>query len=311
MRRVCIFACFFVLSSLEASVSLSHLIESDKEACLEELEKSTDAQLWNVFLEGQAKLFFGPEFTWIGKGSWCQGADNVLEIGSGNGSYLYLLSRQFQEKIFKGIEKLSEPVKQADEQYAGARLVFQEGDAEILNDQLIDSADIVLFRLTLQHLKDSDSALRNAAQYLSPNGYVLIIDSCDMAKRTSHPTPAIDEALQLVAASQEKGGKGNRKVTLDLLKTLENKTSSLSNLYEVVFSNLDADGNVISDSVRFEGEPHRKLYFNHNLLFLTLLHRTYHIPVDLNRAYDELQDYLNDENAWTCPGVHFLVLKKK
>jgi hypothetical protein len=98
---------------------------------------------------------------------------------------------------------------------------------------------------------------------------------------------------------------------VELLQTLEAKRSPLSDLYEVVSSNLDIDGNVIADCVRFQGEKSRLLYFNHSLLFLTLLNRTYHVSVDLDRAYDELQDYLKDEDAWTSPGMHLLVLKKK
>lgn len=39
--------------------------------------------------------------------------------------------------------------------------------------------------------------------------------------------------------------------------------------------------------------------------------RTYHVQIDIQKAYDELKEYLNDENAWTVLGMHYLVLKKK
>lgn len=299
------------LSCLEANVSLSNLIEYDKVTCLERLEKAEDAELWDFFLAGQAKLFFDSEFQWILKQVWWQQSERILEIGSGNGAYLSKLSNKFQEKTFLGIEKLSKFVTQANVLYAKDKLAFREGDAEIFDTQLINSADIVLFRLTLQHLQDSTTALKNASHYITSNGYVFIIDSCDMAMRTSHSITAIDEALQLVAECQSKQGKGNRKVTLELLQSLESEKSPLSNLYEVVFSNLDAAGNILCDSIRFEGERDRRIYFNHSLLFLNLLHRTYQIPIDLNKAYNELQAYIEDEGAWTSPGIHFLVLKRK
>lgn len=311
MKKIFMTACFIALSCVEATVPLSDLIKTDKTTYLENLEKATDAQLWDVFLEGQSKLFFDSEFAWMAKGIWWQEAKSILEIGSGNGAYLYKLSQQFPDRTYKGIEKVQQPVKDANERYAGPSLTFQEGDAEVFDEQLVNSADIILFRLTLQHLKDSFIALKNAAQYLSSNGYIVIIDSYDKAKGSSHPISAVDEALELVAEVRKKAGKGNRKVTLELLQMLENKQSPLSEFYEVVSSNLDINGNVTGDCVRFQGEKSRILYFNHSLLFLTLLHRTYHIPVDSNRAYDELQEYLYDENAWTSPGMHFLVLKKK
>ncbi|MCH9633396.1 MAG: hypothetical protein S4CHLAM7_01210 [Chlamydiae bacterium] len=95
------------------------------------------------------------------------------------------------------------------------------------------------------------------------------------------------------------------------VKAIEMKSSPLAELFEVDYSNLDLDGNVIGDVVRFEGEKDKALFFNQNILFVELLHRTYQIPVDLNKTWNELQAYLIDENAWTSPGVHFLVLKKK
>lgn len=311
MKKVFTIVCLFVLSCAEATVSLSNLIETDKATCLEELEKATEAQLWDVFLEGQSGLFFDSEFAWISKGSWWQEAKNILEIGSGNGAYLYKLSQQFQDKEYKGIEVLSQSVKDANERYVWPHLTFQEGDAEVFDNTLVSSSDIIMFRFTLQHLNDSCAALENAAQYLSPNGYVVIIESYDKAKSSSHPVCAIDEALELVAEIQKNSGKGNRKITLELLQMIENKQSPLSEFYEFVSSNLDINGNVIGECVRFQGEKSRILYFNHSLLFLALVHRTYHVPVDLNRAYDELQDYVNDSNAWSSPGMHFLVLKKK
>lgn len=299
------------LSSLNAEVSLRHLIEYDKEMCLEKLEQSTTEELWDIFLEGQAELFFEPEFQWIASQSWWADAKNILEFGSGNGAYLSKLSDQFPEKNFFGIEKLSLSVKQANERYAKDKVKFQEGNAEIFNEQLSNSAEVVLFRLTLQHLKKPLSALQNAWEYLQSNGYVLIIDSCDSAKKTSHPITAIDKALELVAEAQRNNGIGNRKITLEILQMLENQQSPLSELYELISSNIDTTGKIVYKNICLEGERIRERYFNHNLLFLTLLHRTYHVQIDIQKAYNELKQYLNDENAWTVLGMHYLVLKKK
>ena len=135
MKKIFTIAYFLALSGVEATVPLSDLIKTDKTTCLEELEKAADAQLWDVFLEGQSNLFFDSEFAWIAKGIWWKEAKNILEIGSGNGAYLYKLSQQFQDRMYKGIEKLSQPVKDANERCAGANLIFHEGDAEVFDEQ--------------------------------------------------------------------------------------------------------------------------------------------------------------------------------
>nr|MBA3816603.1 hypothetical protein [Parachlamydiaceae bacterium] len=145
----------------------------------------------------------------------------------------------------------------------------------------------------------------------SPKGYVLIIDSYDPAKRTSHSISELDHLLALVAEKQVNSDKGHRKISLEVLQLIENQQSPLSDLYEVVFSNLDVKGDVVNENIRLIGEDRRKLFFNHNLLFLTLVHRTFQVPVDLSKGYDELIDYVADENAWWVIGMHCLVLQKK
>jgi len=92
---------------------------------------------------------------------------------------------------------------------------------------------------------------------------------------------------------------------------LENQQSTIGQLYDLVFSNLDIHGNTQYESICLKGERNRKLYFNHGLLFLKILSLTYQLPVDLSKAYDELKDYLDDKNAWNIPGMHLLVLKRR
>jgi len=311
MKRLLILACFLAVSFLEAEVSLSNLIEYDKETCLERITKADNSELWDVFLKVQADLFYDKEVRWIEQGIWWTQSQKILEIGSGNGAYLSKLAAQFQEKAFQGVEKLPQFVKQSKESYEDLRLGFQEGDAEIFNPQLEHSADVVLFRLTLQHLKDPTKALENAWHYLKPGGFILIIDSFDKARKSSHSLNANEAAMQQVAERQREQGRGNRKVTIQLLNDLEINKGPMSDLYEVVFSNLNPAGEVLSETFRFEGERDRKLLFNQLLLLLTLVNRTFEVPVDLDTAYDQLKDFLNDEAAWILPGMHHMVLKKK
>jgi|GEM_PF-3781081 len=63
---------------------------------------------------------------------------------SGSSDYLAMLANQFQEKTVQGIEKLPLSVKQANERYAKEKLNFQEGDAKVFNNQLLNSAEAVI-----------------------------------------------------------------------------------------------------------------------------------------------------------------------
>ncbi|MDP1834298.1 MAG: methyltransferase domain-containing protein [Chlamydiales bacterium] len=311
MKQLLVLASCLFVTCLSAEVSLLSLIENEKQVSIERLENATTEELWDAFLAGQADLFFDMEMNWMANEAYWQQAQNILEIGSGNGSYLFGLATHFADKSFQGIEKLASSVAQAYKLPEKDNLLFHQGDAEVFDERFTDTADLVLFRLTLQHLEKPFLALENAWQYLSENGYVIIIDSCDSAKQGSHPITQIDDALDRVADLQSKNDeKRSRKVTLSILQQL-NSESSLSNLYDVVFSNVDEQGNSVHESIRLDDQLKRTQYFNHGLLFLSLIHRVYELPVDLDKAYDELMAFANDEEAWTIPGFHFLVLRKK
>lgn len=311
MKNSILLTCFLILSKLNAEVSVKNLMECDKSLCLQLVEEAQTEALWDVFLENQADLFFDGEAKWIEGMSWWSGCERVLELGSGNGSYLSRLAERFPNKSYLGIEKLSPMVAHSNARFAGKRIGFQEGDAEVLIPELRESADVVLFRLTLQHLQDPVAALQNAWHYLAAEGYILIVDSCDGARKSSHRVRSIEEAEKKVAERQQNGGRGNRKVTIDLLKAIESGASPLSALYDVAFTNLNADGEMLSEVMRLEGEKDRRLGFTQGLLILSLFQRSYQIPVDFDLAYEELKACSEDPTAWSIPGAHFMVLKKK
>jgi tRNA G46 methylase TrmB len=125
IKKWAVFVCFLVLGHLEAEVALSNLIAYDKAVCLERLEEATTEELWDVFLAGQAELNFTTEFHWLSNKKWWQKAENVLDIGCGNGAYLSKVANQFPEKKFLGIEKLPLSVKHANERYDLATFFYQ------------------------------------------------------------------------------------------------------------------------------------------------------------------------------------------
>lgn len=290
---------------------MENLLAYGKVACLEKLEKANDAQLWDVFLEGQASLFFESESIWIAKQAWWREAQKVLEIGSGNGSFLHKLSQGFPQKAFRGIEKSSSFVKKANAQHAAENLTFFNGDAEVYDAKLKKSSDVIIFRLALQHLNNPTKALKNAAEYLEPSGHIVIIDSYDKGYKSYPKIAAVDEAILLASEAQKRHGIGNRNVSFKLLQSINSEKTELCDLYEINFSNIDTKGDVICDIIRLEGSLARRRFFNHTLLLLALFQRTYHIPVNLEKAFGELQTYVCNKEAWSCPGMHFLSLKKK
>lgn len=304
-----VLATFFL--PLGANVCLDHLEQYDQETCLEMLEAIELADLWSHFLSGQTNLFFDQEAGLITSESFWQEAKSILEIGSGNGAYLHKLSGRFEDKQYVGIEKQAKLVEQSTQQFGQVGLEFREGDAECEYEDYFHLFDVVLFRLTLQHLKNPRLALEHAYKYLKEGGHIIIIDSYDAAKSSSHPLPSFAEASRQHNEQNKKEMKGNRQITMEILKELQNGSEPLNECYEVARTNLDEQGTPIGKRIKFESEQERKLYFNQILLFLDILHKERNIPVDFRKAHEELQVYLEDDQAWICPGIHYLVLRKK
>ena len=303
---------FFLIPwfGLGAKMHLDKLLEYDTSTCAKILQEADLSDLWNYFLKGQADLFFSQEAEFLADEKGWTRAQNVLELGSGNGAYLYHLSEVFQDKQYWGVEKQPKLVTQSNAQYGRLGLIFEEGDAEQENEQFKDQFNAILFRLTLQHLKNPKLALQIAHKYLKKDGYIIIIDSYDPSKCSSHKIRSMEEASLQHNELNKANLKGNRRITIEILEDLQNDSSLLSTLYQATRTSLDLNGNRLEKGIRFESEQDRMQYFNHALLFLGILNKGYGILVDFSKAYNELQVYLKDEKAWISPGIHLLVLKK-
>jgi SAM-dependent methyltransferase len=270
---------------------------------------ASDERVYKALLEGQADFFSESDTSWLAEHRWWNSAQHVIQFGRGIGNYLSGISSTFPEKTYVGVESDLSFLDQETAQYAHNDLSLMEGKIEVYDPSLDETADVVLLRLTLQHLDDPEEALRNAARYLKPNGHVLIIDAFDKVRSTFPAMPAVDEALDRVRAVQAKGHQGNREASHDILKSIIDNKSSLSNIYAIEYSNIDRDGHA-----SYQPELYRQAsaaeYFNHTLLILTVFHRKYDICIDFDQAYDELENFIHEEGAWSKAGAHFLVLSK-
>ncbi len=299
------------LLSMGALLGSDDILKREKQSLLYFLQNTNEETLWDIFLEVQADLFFDREIQWlINNSGWIE-AEKILEVGSGNGAYLSRLARNDPSKIYEGLEKEQRFVQKAQQKFNTDNISFFEGDAEVFNPEKVNSFDVVLFRLTLQHLNNPRKALKNAWKYLKSNGHIVIIDSYDPARKTSHPVHCIEKALEQMSALQKKkSAQGNRRITIELLNDISDPEKDLRNLYSLAESNLDINGKILYETILFSGEEDRKKLYSHMLFFLAIVQKKYNISTDWEKAYKEIRGYYDDKDAWLSPGLHFLVLKK-
>lgn len=307
------FLIFILLNSclfLQAGANLERLLDYDQETYLEELSKAAICDVWNAFLNVQSNLYFGKEVDLIARNNFWQTARNVLDIGSGNGIYLNKLATKFVDKNYLGIEKQPHLVEQANKQFGRFGLAFREGDAEIYNKEQAGLFDVVSFCVSLQHLQNPRVALEHAYSYLAKQGHVIIIDAYDQGRKSSHVISTLEDASRQHNELNQKKNKGNRQITMELLRELQNKSSTLSELYEIAYTNLDIHGNSLGDEVKFESKLERELYVNLVILFLAILNKEWGIQVNYSKAYEELKIYLKDDASWVSSDTHILILRK-
>jgi len=284
-----------------------------KEQLLNRLESTDLDNLWIQFLKIQSDLFFDKEFAPIFDQTWWNEARDVLEIGSGNGDLLVKMSAAFPDKKYVGIDQQSTSVARAQEHFQSDRLTFVEWNAECFQEAFSDRFDVVIFRLTLQHLKQPRIALEHAYRYLKKGGHVYIVDSHDSSRQSSYPIPLLDKAVKDLNEQNRNRGKGNRLISLEIQKELNNQSSSLSPYFSVQMSNLDDDGHDTRDcpqvmiSSRDVGASYRDYY----LLFLEILNKGWNIPIDFEQAYEEASYFVENKDAWLRSGKHILLLERK
>ena len=290
---------------------LDHLRDYDVGTVQKLLQESRLFDLWDHFLRGQARLMFSNhDKEWFSQKKWWNSANNVLEIGSGNGSYLSLISEAFPNKKLEGVDFNSKYVDQATAEYAHQGISFRLGNAEEELPAHQGRFDVVFFRFTLQWLKHPERALELAHRYLKPGGILLIIDSYDPAAHSSRVIDSLENSVRQLHERTRETAKGNRRISMEILTKLQEGTSPLSRLYRVHHTSLDGNGNRLERGLCFESQDELERYLNQNLLFFGILEKQYGISVDLPTARREIQSYIDEKGFQTAPGVHYLVLEK-
>ncbi len=262
--------------------------------------------LWKEFLIVQTNLFFPHEKELLSQHVFFSAAESILEIGSGYGFFLMKLAQTFPEKTFTGMDRDRARI---DLSQSFSNLHFFHLDAEEEQSQFFHRFDLVIFRLTLQYLRDPLRAFSIATRYLKPNGHFFIIEAYEPVKSAFPPLPAFDEALDRLNQLPSI----QRTISLTLLQKIVDPADSFHPDYSVVFTNLNPDGTLFSPKLMMEvkSESQLNLYSQFHFLLLMLIHRHFGIAVDFFRAKEEFNTLLSTSGCFIRPGRHELITKKR
>lgn len=267
-------------------------------------------KVWDYLLDFQIDLNFEEEKNFIIFHLHQLQDLSVLEIGSGNGRYLYEVSQALPGSKCTGMDFDPHFVNLSEERYPS--LFFTQGNAEERNEQLIGKFDVVIFRLVLQHLEHPYEALKHAYHYLKPQGRIFIIDASDTHRLCYPPLETMKKGVKELNLFKAKKGQGDRKITLRILQDLTADQGPLKNLYKVVASSVDENDQwTYASRAIYRSDKDKEIYFHQILLFLVLLKKVWQLPVNIKEAYQELILFLKREDSYFSPGFHWLCLAKK
>ena len=96
---------------------------------------------------------------------------NVLDVGTGNGAFIYVLKKIFPEAIITGVDPDLESLESARKYHPD--VTFAEMEAEKLNfDE--NTFDALSISMALHHLPKIKKGLKEMKRVLKPNGYIII-----------------------------------------------------------------------------------------------------------------------------------------
>ena len=185
------------------------------------------ARYWDNLLDLQTELMLPLEWPLFYRSDQWGAAHTVLDIGCGNGRYIYEISKKFPNKSYIGIDQSTELINIAKSKY-GSNIKFIECD---FND-FQESVDFVIARALVQYLPSIEGFFQRLNTVIRPGGGMLIIERDDiMPFHFEPPAENIVKAVYSVEERQEQN-RVNNVSTITGLANAYNQQKSISLINE-------------------------------------------------------------------------------
>lgn len=273
------------------------------------LQEAPTGDVWDRYLKLQVELFADGEIKYIQDHSKIDQAENVLEIGSGNGSFIKNLSKYFCDKQFIGLEKDTLYLEKTLSDHSFENVKFIAGDAEELSEELIGKFDVVIFRFVLLHLKNPLVAIERALAYLKPGGELLILEANDMAHVTSPKISFVESCFAKIEERNKQLGKGDRDIAHKIFK--EFKSLDISKLCKIKYANINSKGEIQEHLCVCKGKEAAFKTTEFFRCFFELVQRYYKVDLDIEKAKSELRNFSMAKDPVYKWGALFLNFEKK
>ena len=164
--------------------------------------------MWNELMKRQADFSMPLELGfYYGLEGWLTAKD-VIDLGSGNGSYIFNLIDRFPAKNYTLVEKnpdlATKGTAYLDTQTEDFRKNVSIVCAEI--NTMTGLYDLIIARLLVQYLKFPDEIFVIGRRLLNSTGNLVIIEADDSVQMFWPPTPTIEEFFRRFRQSRQAAG---------------------------------------------------------------------------------------------------------
>ncbi|MGD8652139.1 MAG: class I SAM-dependent methyltransferase [Desulfobacterales bacterium] len=258
-----------------------------------ETQDSNLFQIWDEIQCVQTNFCFAQEISaYYMSERWTKTAANILDVGTGNGYFLKMVSECFPDKSYTGIDISEEFIEKARRDQENSNISYEIQDYFDVQGQF----DFIIMRLFWQHLplKQLENALIKLETLTKPGSGVLITDAWDKARIFKPDLPEFRKVISAYTQQQIEIDR-DRNIIERLLKEVVQR-----NKWEV-----KCDLKIIIPST-----------VNNNLL---LFRRAYdlwirlfeclgELKIDYTAARQELEKWQTDMSAYTQAGLRVVRL---
>lgn len=177
-------------------------------------------QIWDTMQRLQTDFCLVQELTAFYTSNQWLNAQNVLDIGTGNGYYLTKIANYFPDKTYLGIDNSHEFIDIAMKTKTSNQIQYKQGNAF----EVEGSYDYVIMRLLLQHLSDIPALLDHIAKITKPGSSALIIDAYNSTRLFQPPLPIFCDFFTAFSKHELMNGR-DRNVNKSLNRALRTNSS--------------------------------------------------------------------------------------